>query len=401
MHDVQSFGFAVLIWGLVGSAALLGHRLARRLRVPAPLVFLVVAAVLSSTLKPVRDAVDLKVVVNVVTVALIVILFDGGLHLGRRRFREAVAPVVLLGVFGTFATTALIGVAAHLAFGIEWKVAFVLGAALAPTDPAVVFSVLADKEIAGRTSAILEGESGFNDPAGIALLLGFVELATHHGSLLGVFTTFAVEMAVGSAIGMIGGFALGWLLSNREPLIGSQQPVRALAAVLGIYGLATVAHGSGFIAVLIAGIMLGDEEERHGASVQRFHATLANMGEIVAFILLGLSVHFHMLRDNHAWLIGVGLAVLIAFVLRPIACLPLLAPIRLRRNERVFIAWAGLKGAVPILLGALAVTGGTPESSRIYGIVFVVVLLSVGVQGSTLSFVARKMGIEMRSAQAD
>jgi cell volume regulation protein A len=125
------------------------------------------------------------------------------------------------------------------------------------------------------------------------------------------------------------------------------------------------------------------------------------MGEIVAFILLGLSVHFHMLRDNHAWLIGVGLAVLIAFVLRPIACLPLLAPIRLRRNERVFIAWAGLKGAVPILLGALVVTGGTPESSRIYGIVFVVVLLSVGVQGSTLSFVARKMGIEMRSAQAD
>ena len=126
MHDVQSFGFAVLVWGLVGSAALLGHRLARRLRVPAPLIFLVAAAVLSSTLKPVRDAVDLKVVVNVVTVALIVILFDGGLHLGRRRFREAVTPVVLLGVFGTFAMTALIGVAAHLAFGIEWKVAFVL-----------------------------------------------------------------------------------------------------------------------------------------------------------------------------------------------------------------------------------------------------------------------------------
>ena len=230
---------------------------------PAPLIFLVVAAGLSSGVKPVRDAVDLNVVVNVVTVALIVILFDGGLHLGRRRFREAMAPVVLLGVFGTFATTALIGVAAHLVFGIEWKVAFVLGAALAPTDPAVVFSVLADKEIAGRTSAILEGESGFNDPAGIALLLGFVQLATHHGSLLNVFTTFAVEMAVGAAIGIIGGIALGWLLSNREPLIGSQQPLRALVAVLGIYGLATIAHGSGFIAVLIAGIMLGDEEERH------------------------------------------------------------------------------------------------------------------------------------------
>ena len=153
--------------------------------------------------------------------------------------------------------------------------------------------------------------------------------------------------------------------------------------------------------MLIAGIMLGDEEERHGASVRRFHATLANMGEIVAFILLGLSVHFHMLRDNHAWLIGLGLAALIAFVLRPIACLPLLAPVRLERNERLFVAWAGLKGAVPILLGALAVTGGTPASARIYGIVFVVVLLSVGLQGGTLSLVARKMGIEMRVTQTE
>jgi len=399
VHDVQSFGLAVLVWGLVGIAALLGHRVARRLRVPAPLVFLVVAAVLASEIKPVRDAVDLKTVVNVVTIALIVILFDGGLHLGRRRFREAAAPVMLLGVFGTFATTALIGVTAHLVFGIEWKVAFVLAAALAPTDPAVVFSVLADKEIAGRTSTILEGESGFNDPAGIALLLGFVELASHHGSLLNVFTTFAIAMSVGAAIGVVGGVALGWLLSNREPLLSSQQPMRALVGVLAIYGLATVAHGSGFIAVLIAGILLGDEQERHGRSVQRFHATLANMGEVVAFIVLGLSVQLHTLLDNHAWAIGLGLAALIAFVLRPLACLPLLAPIRLRHNERMFIAWAGLKGAVPILLGALAVTGGTPDATRVYAIVFVVVLLSVGVQGSTLSLVARKMGIEMREAQ--
>ncbi len=401
MHEVQSFGLAVLVWGLVGIAALLGHRLARRLRVPAPFVFLVVAAVLASEIKGVRDAVDLKAVVNVVTIALIVILFDGGLHLGRRRFRAAAAPVVLLGVLGTFATTALIGVTAHAVFGIDWKVAFVLAAALAPTDPAVVFSVLADKEIAGRTSAILEGESGFNDPAGIALLLGFVEVATHHGSLVNVFTTFAIEMAVGTAIGVVGGIALGWLLSNREPLMSSQQPMRALVGVLAIYGLATVAHGSGFIAVLIAGIVLGDEQERHGPSVQRFHATLANMGEVVAFILLGLSVRLHTLLDNHAWAIGLGLAVLIAFVLRPLACLPLLAPIRLRRNERLFIAWAGLKGAVPILLGALAVTGGTPDAARVYAIVFVVVLLSVGVQGSTLSIVARKMGIEMRDAQTE
>lgn len=395
MHDVQSFGVAVLVWGLVGMAALLGHRLARLIRVPAPAIFLIVAAILASEIKAVRDTVDLRLVVDLVTVALVVILFDGGLSLGRRRFREATAPIVTLGVVGTFATTALIGVLAHVLFGFDWKVAFVLGAALAPTDPAVVFSVLANRKLVGRTSTILEGESGFNDPAGIALLLGFAQLATHsHGSLLSMFAVFAVEMAVGTAIGIAGGFGLARLLSSREPLMASRQPLRALAAVLVIYGVATVAHGSGFLAVLIAGIMLGDEQEKHGASVERFHSTLANLGEIVAFVLLGLSIRLHTLTLEWSWLIGIVLAVLIAIVVRPLACLPLLAPIRLRRNEKIFIAWAGLKGAVPILLGTLAVVAGVPDSARIYAIVFVVVTISVVVQGGSLAFVARKLGVE-------
>lgn len=401
MHDVESFGLAILVWGVVGSAAMLGHRLARVLRVPAPAIFLVAAAILATGVRAIRDAVDLRTVVQLVTVALIVILFDGGLHLGQRRFRQAATPIVLLGVLGTFATTALIGVVAHVVFGLDWKLAFVLGAALAPTDPAVVFSMLANKELAGRTSAILEGESGFNDPAGIALLLGFVELATHaHGSVIDVFVTFAVEISVGTAIGVAGGYALRWLLSRREPLRASRQPIRALAGIFVIYGLATVAHGSGFIAVLLTGIMMGDEEKRHGPAIQRFHATLANLGEIVAFVLLGLSIQLDTLTLQWAWLIGIGLAVLIAVVLRPLACLPLLLPVELHQREKLFIAWAGLKGAVPILLGALAVTGGVPDAKRLYAIVFVVVAISVVVQGGSLGFVARKLGVAVREGRA-
>jgi len=397
VHDVQSFGVAVLIWGLVGMAALLGHRVARLLRIPAPAIFLLVAAVLASEIKAVRDAVGLTLVVDLVTVALVVILFDGGLNLGRRRFREAAVPIVVLGVFGTFATTALIGVASHFIFGFDWKLAFVLGAALAPTDPAVVFSVLANKKLVGRTSAILEGESGFNDPAGIALLLGFVHLATHaHGSVASVFAIFALEMVIGGVIGVIGGLALARLLASRAPLLASQQPLRALAGVLVIYGAATVAHGSGFLAVLIAGIVMAGQQEQRGESIERFHSTLANLGEIVAFVLLGLSIRIHTVGEHWAWLIGIVLALLIAFVLRPVATLPLLAPIRLQRNERIFIAWAGLKGAVPILLGALAVVGGVPDSARVYAIVFVVVTISVVGQGGSLAFVARKLGIEMQ-----
>jgi cell volume regulation protein A len=175
--------------------------------------------------------------------------------------------------------------------------------------------------------------------------------------------------------------------------MSSRQPIRALAGVLVIYGVATVAHGSGFLAVLTAGIILGDEEERHGQSVQRFHATVAGVGEIVAFVLLGLSISLDTLTTDWAWLIGVCLALLIALVLRPAACLPLLGPVRLQRREKAFIAWAGLKGAVPILLGALAVTGGTPQAQRLYAIVFVVVAVSVVVQGGSLGYVARKLGI--------
>ena len=142
MHDVESFGRVVLAWGLVGAAALLAQQFARRIRVPAPALVLVAAAVSATYIKAVRDAVTLHTVENVVTVALIAILFDGGLHLGRRRFRESAAPIVVLGVLGTFATAALIAVLAHLAFALSWKFSLVLGAALAPTDPAVVFSLL-------------------------------------------------------------------------------------------------------------------------------------------------------------------------------------------------------------------------------------------------------------------
>jgi cell volume regulation protein A len=402
VHDVTSFGGAVLVWGLVGTAALLARRVARWVGIPAPAVFLVAAAVAANSIKALRTAVDLHVVENVVTLALIVILFDGGLHLGRRRFREAAVPIVALGVLGTFATTALIAVVSHTIFGLDWKFSAVLGAALAPTDPAVVFAVLANKELTGRTAAILEGESGFNDPAGIALLLGFVQLATHkNGSMAAVFGNFAIEMAVGCALGIAGGVALRWLLLNRRPALEIQQPLLALAGILAVYGVATVAHGSGFLAVLIAGIVTSDAVSDEAPTVERFHATLASLGQIVAFVMLGITVRLHTLVQHHAWLIGLGLFGLLTLVLRPLVCAPLLTALKINRGETTFIAWAGLKGAVPILLGALAVSGGVPDAARLYAIVFVVVALSVVVQGSSLAWMARRLGVGIDSAGQD
>jgi cell volume regulation protein A len=396
MHDVQSFGSVVLAWGLVGTAALLAHAIAKVIRIPAPALFLIGAAVASTYVKAVREALDLHQAENIVTLALVVILFDGGLHLGGRRFREAAAPVVLLGVVGTFATTGLIAVLSHVGFGLDWKFSFVLGAALAPTDPAVVFAVLATQRLPGRTSAILEGESGFNDPAGIALLLGFVHLATHpHGSLAALFGTFAAAMLVGSGLGVVGGYVLRWFLGTGPLARTAQQSLFALAGVLALYGVTTVAHGSGFLAVLIAGIVIGDARRPLDPAVESFHATLASLGEIVAFVVLGITVPLRTLTSGHAWLIGLGIFAVLTLVLRPLVCFPLLAGVRLRRRDTAFVAWAGLKGAVPLLLGALAVSGGVPDASRLYAIVFVVVSLSVVIQGGSLPWVARRLALDV------
>ena len=399
MHTLEQFGAQVLIWGVVGFAALLSQRIARILRIPAAVLVLVLAAAVGTVLGAHRP--HLALVVDVVTVALVVILFDGGMHLGRR-FRSAAGPIVSLGTLGTFLTAAFIALAAHFLFGIGTSTALALGAALAPTDPAVVFSVLAHRELTGKTSAILEGESGVNDPAGIALLLGFAAFATSsHGSAGQIAATFAVQMCVGAVVGMLGGWLLRVVHARPTPTTVAPEPLRILAVVLTIYGLAVVLHGSGFLAVLLAGIVFADEPERPGRAVRQFHGTLAHLGEIVAFVMLGLSFRLSDLTAGHAWLTGLMLTALLIFVLRPLAVLPLLIPVRLTRGERIFIAWAGLKGAVPILLGALAVQAGVPDSTRLYAIVFVVVALSVCIQGATLSTVAGRLGVATRPAPAD
>jgi cell volume regulation protein A len=192
---------------------------------------------------------------QVVTVALAVILFDGGMRMGWRRFRSAAAAAsVWIGVAGTFAT------AAHYLFSFGWHAALLIGTALAPTDPAVVFSVLGRREIAGRSGVLLEGEAGANDPVGIALL---VALLTATGTGMGaagqVAVEFLIQMAVGALIGAAGGRAL-LVFMRRVPLPSEGlYTLRVLAGALAIYGLATVAHGSGFLAVFIAGILIGDE----------------------------------------------------------------------------------------------------------------------------------------------
>jgi potassium/hydrogen antiporter len=177
-------------------------------------------------------------------------------------------------------------------------------------------------------------------------------------------------------------------------------PLRTLAFAGAIYGVATVAHGSGFLAVYVAGILVGDSEIPAKRTIERFNTSLASLAEIVVFVALGLTIDLTDLGANHRWLDGLVLALVLAVVARPLAVGPLLIPAKLSRGERLFVMWSGLKGAVPILLASFAVLGGVEDANRIYGIVFVVVAFSVVLQGASIPYVAARLGIPMEPRSA-
>jgi cell volume regulation protein A len=306
--EISDFGVIVLVVSAACSLALLGRAITERFAIPSAALFLVGAAAASDLFPGLREAISFVTVERIGVVALIVILFDGGLDIGWRRFRSAAVPILSLGVLGTFATAGLIALAAHGLLGLSWTTSGLLGAALAPTDPAVTFSVLGGREIVGRTGTILKGESGANDPVGIALMIGMIELATSdHGSFWTVVREFAVEMAGGVAVGVAGAFVLMPLL-RRIPLPSpALYPLRMLAAAGVIYGAATLVHGSGFLAVFVAGILLGDRPLPHRAEVDGFLSSLGSLAEIVMFAALGLTIDLTELVETDAWFEGLVL----------------------------------------------------------------------------------------------
>ena len=402
MSEISDFGLILLALAGGFSLALLAIRVTDWFPLPAPALFLLGAAVVSDVFPELREDVSIQTVERIAVVALIVILFNGGMHIGWRRFRTAAVPIVLLGTVGTFATAGVMTVAARLLLGVDWTTAGLIGAALAPTDPAVTFSVLGRNQVVGRPGTILEGESGMNDPVGIALMIGIIELATEEaGSFAIVLEEFAVEMAVGLAVGLAAGAAL--LPAMRRFSLPSEglYPLRTLAAAGLVYGAAAIAGGSGFLAVFVAGVLIGDARAPFKAEIERFHGSLASLAEIGVFVALGITLDVTDVLTSSVLWEGLALALVLALVARPLAVWPLLVGTRLRTGERIFLLWGGLKGAVPILLGALAVLSAVDDARRIYELVFVVVAFSVVIQGSTIPLAARRLGIRMRARKPE
>jgi cell volume regulation protein A len=395
VNDAARFGWIVAGFAGVGLAALLVNLVSARIRVPAPALLLIAAALgvhVAAGSGPAPDVVE-----HTVTLALVVILLDGGMHIGRGRLRPVLGSVLSLGVLGTVLTTAGICAVAEPLLGLGWYPALLVGAALAPTDPAVVFSVFSDASAEGHAVTVLEGESGANDPVGIAVMSALISAGGVSG---GALLTAGGHVLGQLAAGLVGGLVGGFLVLAGVRRIGlfdeSRYPLLVTIAGFAIFGLTSAAHGSGFLAVFVAGIVMGDEDMPSQLRTRQFLGALSGLGEIVAFVLLGLTVDLDTLSRADVLVPGLVVGAVSAFVVRPIAGAPWLWGSPLSRPERAFVLWAGLKGAVPVLLGTLLLANDVPEAERLYGIVVVVVMFSVLVQGSTVPLVARWTGLGPR-----
>ena len=401
MTGTERFALLMVLVAAVGLGADLSNRLAQRVKLPSPALFLAGAAIAVKVI-PALHAPSQQAVERVVTVALTCILFDGGMNIGWARFRSAAAPIAVVGVLGTFLTVFAGALLVHFAFGLAWYVSLLVATAVAPTDPAVVFSVLGQREVSGRSGIILKGESGANDPVGIALMVSLITAAgVSAGAFAHVGGEFLVQMAVGLAVGVIGGRVLLWF--TRRVALPSEglYPLRTLACVLLLFGIATLAHGSGFLAVFAAGIVLGDGRAPFKREIEAFHSALASLAEIVAFIALGLTIDLSVIAQADVWIPGLILGAALAFIIRPVLVGLCLIPARLKTNERNFVLFAGLKGAVPILLGSALLAARVPDAERLYGIVAVVVVFSVVVQGSLTPAAARLLHVPMRVVEPE
>ncbi len=325
--------------------------------------------------------------------ALVLILTEGGLATRWENIRDAVAPAALLATVGTAVSIAVTGAAAHVLLHTSWTYALLVGAVLSSTDAAAVFAVLRLVPLPARLVGMLEAESGFNDAPVVIAVVALTARATGHTgrgpALLVAEAAFelAVGLAVGLAIGRVGAIGLRRVALPSSGLY----PIAVVALVISAYGAAAVAHGSGFLATYVAALVLGNARLPHRATVRGFAEGLGWLAQIGLFVMLGLLAVPHRLAGHVVPAVGVGLALLL--VARPLSVLLSTSWFRLSLRRQAFLSWAGLRGAVPIVLATVPVSAGVAGSEGLFDLVFVLVVVFTLVQAPTLPWVARRLGI--------
>jgi cell volume regulation protein A len=377
---------------LVLSAVL--SRASGRLKVPTAMLFLAVGILAGDTRVGGFAFDDYRFAFRIGTLALTVILFDGGFNTPLTAFRGALWPALILASVGVVLTAAMFAVGAW-GMGLSADEAMVVGAVVSSTDAAAVFAILRGSGLSlkRRVGRILELESGLNDPVAVILTMTLTERLAGQGHLdWTVAPAMLVQLAIGAAFGILVGRGARFLVRRLRLPIPGLYPVFTLGLALLAYGATTLVGGSGFLAVYLTGAMLGGGPLPYHVGLRRVHDAVAWFAQVAMFLLLGLLVRPEQLVA--VALPGLTLGLFLCFVARPAAVAMCLAPFRPRWRDFVFISWVGLRGAVPIVLATTPVLAGAPGAAYLFNLVFFAVVVSALLQGGTVGWLTRRLGLE-------
>jgi cell volume regulation protein A len=374
------------------AAGIAATLVAGRLRLPGLVLFLGLGMLIGSDGLGLVSFNDYGLARTIGIVALALILFEGGLSAGFNELRPVMAPAISLAIAGTLLTAALAGLAAKALFGFSTLEALLVGSILAGTDGAAVFALLRGSTLRRNLAKTLEAESGLNDPVAVLLVVALIAAITHpHYSVGDALWLFVRQLGIGAAAGLVVG-RLGVMALERVPLATpGLYPVASVTVAALAFGSADTLHGSGFLAVYLAGLALGDRRIPAKRTVVAFHEGVASVAQISLFVVLGLLVFPTQLRD--VALDATALALLLAVVARPVATLVSTAPFKFSSAERAVLGWAGLRGGVPVVLATFPVIAHVPRSVEFFNIVFFAVLVSTLLQGTTFERLARALGV--------
>jgi potassium/hydrogen antiporter len=385
-------GTMLLIVGGILTASIVVALGASRTGVPALVAFLALGMLLGSDGPGGIAFDDAELAREVGVVCLVAILYEGGLSTSWRRLRGVAVPAALLSTVGVVVTAVLTGIGAYALFDLSRVEAVLLGAVVASTDAAAVFATLRYTGIRRRLARTLEAETGGNDPMAIALTIGLIDWISKPSFALPDLVLLVVrQLGLGLVVGVVLGAVATRAFAHLPRSIGAFAPVASVAAAALSFGVADAIGGSGFLAVYIVGLAVGSTPSRYRHQLVAFHEGLAFLAQVTMFVVLGLLVFPHDLPS--VALPALGLAALLVFVSRPAAVWASTAFSDFTNRERALLGWAGLRGAVPIVLGTIVLSSGVESRETIFNAVFFVVVVSTVVQGTTLERVAHRLGV--------
>tara|TARA_R110002126_G_scaffold41590_12_gene120910 strand:- start:717 stop:2195 length:1479 start_codon:yes stop_codon:yes gene_type:complete len=390
----------IALFGVLLTVSTLMTRTLARMGIPVGLLFLVLGMLAGSEGLGGLPFDDTDFAFRIGTVALVLILLDGGLNTSWASIRSAAAPAGLLATVGVAGTAAIVALAGWL-MGLDWNEAVLIGAIVSSTDAAAVFGILrgGGVKLRPRLQSTLEVESCANDPMAVILTLGAIEgVAGGNGLSWSLVYEVPIQLAIGVVVGLLVGFGFRYLLNSVRLSATGLYPVLTMAAAFSAFGSSTLMYGSGFLAVFVAAVVLGNGHLPFVAGLRRVHDSMAWLCQVTMFLMLGLLVYPSKLLPLAG--VGIALGLVLAIVARPTASMVCLSMLGWPRRQAALVSWVGLRGAVPIILATFPIMQGLPSGDRIFHLVFFIVVVSSVIPGASIVFVALRSGLARRTKEA-